>query len=272
MRHASRTILLIVAATTGSAGAADVFVGTDVPSAGRVALDQIDHSAWDALLRQHVNDAGQVDYRGWKASAESSQRLDQYLGTLSTGDLAAPAAKEARLAFWINAYNAVTVKGILREFPTTSIKNHTAQLWGYNIWKNLKLRVGGQTPSLDDIEHKTLRPLAEPRIHFAIVCASIGCPRLLNEAYVAERIHAQLDSNARHFFAQRQNFQADTARKSIGLSSILKWFGEDFGTGQSAVLQRISPWLPDDSARKLATTPGLRVRYLAYDWNLNSQD
>lgn len=264
-------ILLAVASTAVSARAAEVFVGADVPTARRVALDQIDHSAWDALLRRHVNDAGQVDYRGWKASVESSQRLDQYLATLSTGDLAAAAPDEARLAFWINAYNAVTVKGILREFPTTSIKNHTAKLWGYNIWKNLKLRVGGQTPSLEDIEHKTLRPMGEPRVHFSIVCASIGCPRLLNEAYVAERLDKQLDTNARHFFAQRQNFQADPARKSIGLSSILKWFGEDFGPDQAAVLQRISPWLPSDTARQLAATPGVRVRYLDYDWNLNSQ-
>lgn len=261
----------VMSAAAASAPGADVLVGVEVPAAQRVSLDRIDHSAWDGLLDKYVNTEGRVNYRGWKASAESARRLDGYLATLSKGDLAAPAAQEAQLAFWINAYNAVTVKGILREYPTSSIRNHTAQLWGYNIWKNLKLRVGDQTPSLDHMEHQTLRPMGEPRIHFAIVCASIGCPRLLNEAYVAERLDTQLDTNARHFFAQQQNFQPDPANKSIGLSPILKWFGEDFGEGQSAVLRRISPWLPTDAARELAAEPGVRVRYLDYDWNLNSQ-
>lgn len=263
------SIALVLSAT--AATAADVLVGVETRDADRVSLDGIDHAAWDALLREHVNDRGQVDYRGWKASAQATRQLDQYLATLSTADLDAASSSDARLAFWINAYNAVTVKGILREFPTTSIRNHTAQLWGYNVWKNLKLRVDDQTPSLDEIEHKILRPLGEPRIHFAIVCASIGCPRLLNEAYVAERLDQQLDTNAHHFFAQRQNFQFDTAKKSIGLSSILKWFGEDFGADQGAVLKRVSPWLPSDDARTLAGQAGVRVRYLDYDWNLNSQ-
>lgn len=270
------TATLIIASaallfTEDRSAAADVLVGKDIPSGQRVSLDQIDHSAWDALLKKYVDEDGQVDYRGWKASGEAVGQLDAYLATLSTGDTDGRASKEAKLAFWINAYNAVTVKGILREYPTTSIRNHTAALWGYNIWKNLKLRVDGQTPPLDDIEHQILRPLGEPRIHFAIVCASIGCPRLLNEAYVAERLDAQLDTNAKHFFAQRQNFQVEPANKTIRLSSILKWFGEDFGASQSAVLRRLSPWLPNDAARRLAADAGVRVRYLSYDWDLNEQ-
>lgn len=265
----NRLIAVALLGLPAAAGAADVFVGQQTLATQRVSIEAIDHSEWDALLRQHVDRAGRVDYRGWKASPEASAALDRYLATLSTADALKPASREARLAFWINAYNAVTVKGILREFPTTSIRNHTAQLWGYNVWKNLKLYVGDQTPSLDEIEHQTLRPMGEPRIHFAIVCASIGCPRLLNAAYVAERLDQQLDTNARHFFAQRQNFRTDSA--TVSLSSILKWFGEDFGADQRAVLQRISPWLASDAARDAVAKPGVRVSYLDYDWNLNSQ-
>lgn len=264
--------VLAIASLYGATGkAADVFLGVETPANGRVSLDEIDHSTWDGLLKIYVNDRGQVDYRGWKASADATRQLDEYLAMLSTGDADGVAPSEAKLAFWINAYNAVTVKGILREYPTTSIRNHTAKLWGYNIWKNLKLRVDGQTPSLEDIEHKTLRPMGDPRIHFAIVCASIGCPRLLNEAYVADRLDEQLDSNAENFFAQPQNFQADPLAKQIGLSSILKWFGEDFGTNQAAVLKRVSGWLPTEAARGLAADHSVQVRYLDYDWDLNAQ-
>ncbi len=251
--------------------AAEVLIGNEVAPSDRVSLDRIDHSGWDALLRRYVDPDGLVDYQAWHGSSQAIASLDRYLATLSAGDADGASSNAARVAFWINAYNAVTIKGILREYPTTSIRNHTAALWGYNVWKNLKLRVDGQRVSLDHIEHEILRPLGEPRIHFAIVCASIGCPRLLNEAYSAERLDTQLETNARHFFRQHQNFQADAAAKTIQLSSILKWFGEDFGADQSAVLERIGPWLPSDTARALAAGPGTRVRYLKYDWDLNEQ-
>ncbi|MEO0530914.1 MAG: DUF547 domain-containing protein [Planctomycetota bacterium] len=271
-RLATVLAALFPAALSGAtAVAADVLVGVEVPANRRVSLDQIDHSAWDQLLKTYVNDRGQVDYRGWHASAEAIQQLDQYLAILSTGDTDGRASREAKLAYWINAYNAVTVKGILREYPTTSIRNHTAKLWGYNIWKNLKLKADGRTPSLNDIEHEILRPMGDPRIHFAIVCASVGCPRLLNEAYVADRLDGQLEGNAEHFFAQSQNFQVNRLAKRVSLSSILSWFGEDFGDSETAILKRISPWLPSDAARRLAADPGVRVSYLDYDWDLNSQ-
>ena len=150
------------------------------------------------------------------------------------------ATREAKLAFWINAYNAVTVHGILREYPTTSIRNHTAKLFGYNIWHDLQLYVGGTAYSLDTMEHQILRKMSEPRIHFAIVCASIGCPRLLNEAYTADRINEQLEINSKDFFARAQNFRYDQSKKQFYVSAILDWFGEDFGNSQAEQLRRIS--------------------------------
>ncbi len=246
-------------------------LGRTWKSSELASLDEIDHTAWDELLRDYVDGQGLVDYKRWKASPQDVAKLDGYLAELSRGSTQAAAGREAQLAFWINAYNAVTVKGILQVYPTTSIRNHTAKVVGYNIWDDLPLRVGGQGYSLNDMEHKILRKMDEPRIHFAIVCASIGCPRLLNEAYVPGRLEEQLAGNAAHFFAQPQNFRFEAPQNTVYLSSILEWFGEDFGSNKAAVLERIAPMLPSEEARAAALSEGVRVAYLEYDWNLNEK-
>lgn len=261
---------LIACGGTATAGS-PVYVGKRYAAKHQVSMDRIDHSTWDAILRKYVDGNGMVNYRALKSSAADMQSLAGYLDRLSLANPAATATKDATLAFWINAYNAVTVHGILREYPTTSIRNHTAKLWGYNIWKDLQLYVGGKPYSLDQIEHEVLRKKGEPRIHFAIVCASIGCPRLLNEAYVADRLQQQLDLNAKDFFARKQNFRYDPANRQFQMSSILDWFGEDFGGDQSSQLKKIAAWLPTDAARNAATQNAVSVRYLDYDWNLNVQ-
>jgi hypothetical protein len=175
------------------------------------------------------------------------------------------------MAFWINAYNAVTIHGILREFPTTSIRNHTAKVFGYNIWDDLLLPVGGRTYSLNQMEHDVLRKMGDPRIHFAIVCASIGCPPLLNSAYLPSQLDKQLTANPKRFFADKQKFRYDTSRKTMQLSPILKWFSEDFGADRAAHLRTIAPFLPNQSAQALATGGEASISYLGYDWGLNDQ-
>lgn len=252
-----------------TAKAADVLVGVNVAESQQVPLAQIDHSGWDALLRRYVDQTGMVGYRRWEASAADVQQLDDYLAHLSTTSGHGTLAQQ--LAFWINAYNAVTIKGILREYPTTSIRNHTARVFGYNIWKDLKLLVGGHPYSLDQIEHQILRKRGEPRIHFAIVCASIGCPRLLAEAYLPERLEEQLATNTRAFFADPEKFRADVSQRQLSVSPILKWFAEDFGEDEASRLRWMAPWLPDESARQLARSGQARLSYLDYDWGLNDQ-
>ena len=253
-----------------AAGHPTVTVGASVPVAQRIPVEQINHTAWNELLRKYVDANGLIDYKSWKASAGDSQSLDAYLTHLSAVAIDRKASRESQLAFWINAYNAVTVKGILREYPTTSIRNHTAKVYGYNIWKDLQLTVGGQACSLDAIEHQVLRKMGEPRIHFAIVCASIGCPRLRNEAYVPERLDEQLTANARAFFADPTKFAVDMPTGVVQVSPILKWFAEDFGTDTAAQLKGISPYLPAN-ARPLAEGGRARVSYLDYDWGLNDK-
>jgi len=247
-----------------------VAVGANVPAERRIPVERLDHSVWNELLKKYVDANGMVDYKSWKASAGDSQSLDAYLVHLSAAAIDRKASRESQLAFWINAYNAMTVKGILREYPTTSIRNHTAKVYGYNIWKDLQLTVGGQAYSLDAIEHQVLRKMGEPRIHFAIVCASKGCPRLLNEAYVPERLDEQLTLNARAFFADPTKLSADLRTGVIQVSPILKWFAEDFGADAAAQLATIAPYFPTN-VRPVAESGRARVSYLDYDWGLNDR-
>ncbi len=238
---------------------------------GRVSMEKVDHSTWDKLLRKYVDKDGYVNYRSWHASASDRRSLSGYLSSLSQANPQVSASKDSRLAFWINAYNAVTVHGILREYPTSSIRNHTAKLFGYNIWKDLQLYVGGRAYSLEAIEHETLRKMSEPRIHFAIVCASIGCPRLLNEAYTASKLQQQLEANAKDFFSRSQNFRYEPQSRRFYLSSIMSWFAEDFGSNQSSQLRTIARWLPNKSAKATAQAGSGSVSYLDYNWDLNDQ-
>ena len=125
---------------------------------------------------------GMVNYAAWRGTDTDRKSLQNYLVRLSQASPAVKASRAGQLAFWINAYNATTIEGILQVYPTSSIRNHTAKVAGYNLWKDLPLLVGGKPHSLDAMEHQILRKMGEPRIHFAIVCASVGCPRLMNEA------------------------------------------------------------------------------------------
>jgi len=182
------------------------------------------------------------------------------------------AARGARLAFGINAYNAVTVRGILREYPTAIVLDHASKAAGYNIWRDLRLVVGGDAYSLGQIENELLRKMAESRIHFAIVCGSRGCPSLRNEAYTAAKHDEQLGSNARDFFADPTKFRYEPATKQLHLSAIADWYAEDFGPDPAARLRRIAPFLSDAAARRLAEGGAARVDYLDYDWGLNGRE
>ena len=265
------SLISLAAVSTITYAGPKVTVGRRVDRQKQVSIDQIDHSDWDKLVATYVDERGKVDYRGWKESGQATKLLDRYLRTLSTANSAKTATQAAKLAYWINAYNAVTVKGILREYPTTSIRNHTARIVGYNIWKDLLLIAGDRKVNLEQIEHEILRKMGEPRIHFAIVCASTSCPRLLNEAYTAEKLEVQLVRNTEDFFANRSNFRYDRVARRVHLSAIMKWFATDFGKTRAAQLKTIAPYLPDEASRNAAANKKLSVSYLSYDWSINEQ-
>lgn len=270
----SIVLLAAVVAVLGivpAANAQQVVIGQRVPADQRISMDRIDHSSWNALLQKYVNDAGQVNYAAWHQSTGDQRALDSYISHLSAASNTVAATREGQMAYWINVYNAVTIKGILREYPTKTIRNHTSKIGGYNIWKHLQLAVVDTQVSLDAMEHEILRKMDEPRIHFAIVCASHSCPRLLNQAYTGPQLNDQLTLNTRNFFANRENFQYDARRGQFKLSSIIKWFADDFGADQAARLATIAPYLPTREAYNAATNNSVRVSYLDYDWSLNEQ-
>ncbi|MFT5323782.1 MAG: hypothetical protein ACI8P0_001633 [Planctomycetaceae bacterium] len=245
-------------------------VGKRWPQSHLTSIDRIDHASLNSLLAKYVDADGYVNYTAWQGSRQDRQALLTYLASLGKANPQLRCTREARLAFWINAYNALTIEGILQEYPTDSIRNHTAKLFGYNIWKELPLIVGSSQYSLEHIEHSILRKMSEPRIHFAIVCASVGCPRLRNEAYVATKLEKQLADNARDFFSRPGNFKYDTSRSTMQVSSILSWFAEDFGSSQSQRFTVLKPYLPV-AAQKLAVSPNTRLSYLDYNWSINDQ-
>jgi hypothetical protein len=263
-------LVAAVGACIRAEAAADEKAGQKWPAAQRVSFGEIDHSEYHQLLQKYVDADGMVDYKSWHANQADRKTLKKYLAQLGKADATKPATQAAKLAYWINAYNSLTIEGILRVYPTTSIRNHTAKLIGYNIWKNLKLTSGDQEVNLDKIEHQILRKMGEPRIHFAIVCASIGCPRLLNEAYVADKLDQQLVGNTRDFFSRSQNLRVDARNKKLHLSSIISWFGTDFGSKQVDQLKFLAPYFPAD-AKKFVAAGGYRIAFQNYDWSLNEQ-
>lgn len=257
-------IIVSFAATTK----AEENAGQLWPANQWVSIDQIQHTTFDGLLKKYVDEDGMVNYKAWHQDAQDRKSLTAYLAQMSRANPNQPASREAKLAYWINAYNAVTLEGILRVYPTTSIRNHTAKLVGYNIWKNLIFTAGDQRVSLEDIEHKILRKMNEPRIHFAIVCASIGCPRLLNGAFVADRLEEQLVTNTKDFFGRQQNLHVGNG--VLNLSQLISWYGSDFGATQQQQMQALSPYFPQ-AAQSLVGSGKYQLKFLKYDWDLNTQ-
>ena len=266
------TLIGVVCALSGDfRRGKSVVLGKDWPAAERVAIDKIDHGEWDRLLQRFVDDAGDVDYAAWKESPADLQSLDDYLGGLSRAEPERASHRDARLSFWINAYNALTIRGILREYSSTGTQNGGGASNRWNLWRDMNLHVGDRNFSLEQIEHEILRPLREPRIHFAIVCGSRGCPRLLNRAYRTGDLEQQMRENSWNFFADPRKLEYDPVTGRLNLSPILKWYAKDFGESERDVLETIAPYLPDRVTRGRPGSGGLRMGYLDYDWSLNEQ-
>ena len=226
---------------------------------------------WDDILQKHVDQEGLVDYKSLK---RSQGRLDEYLSLLARTDPVA-LSNSGKLAYWINAYNAFTLKLILDHYPVKSIKD-IPRRWEIKEWV-----AGGQKYSLNQIEHEILRKdFEEPRIHFAIVCASIGCPNLWNRAFTEDDIDDQLDQAGKTFFASPKHFRFETRKSAFGgdvvvlsLSKILKWFKEDFTNGGKTPVMDFAMQYVDSSVAKKISQAGnsIKIKYLSYDWDLNEK-
>lgn len=211
----------------------------------------LDHSQWNNLLKEFVSNDGHVDYKGLKSK---QKELDAYISYLSNNTPNAEWSKKETLAYWINAYNALTIDLILKHYPVKSIKDIK------NPWKQQLWTLGGEAYDLDHIEHSILRKLNEPRIHFAIVCASYSCPKLANTAYTATNLEDQLTEAAKCFLEDTTRNQISASE--IKLSKIFKWFASDFKHNGSLIdfLNKYSKVTIDADAKK---------SYLDYNWSLN---
>jgi hypothetical protein len=228
-----------------------------------------EHAAWTDLLRDHVHD-GLVEYRRLKA--EGAGALDSYLRQLSS----VPAAehdtwtREQQLAYWINVYNAFTVRLVLDHHPLRSIRSigvlpGSAFRKGFIPMKTLR----GRKLSLDDVEHEILRrEFDEPRIHFAIVCASRSCPALRHEAYRARDLESQLEDAAVRFVRDPHRNRFDAGARTFHASEIFKWFREDFERGGGSLAAFLSRYADRPAAAALRSGDA-RIEFLEYDWSLN---
>ena len=224
------------------------------------SCDAPDHAVWDELLNAHV-DTGWVNYKGF---LQDSTKLNSYLETLSNCAPSISWSKSEKLAFWINAYNAFTVKLVVDHYPVESIKDIKKGVPFINsVWDIKFFEIGGREMDLNQIEHSILRKeFDEPRIHFAIVCASKSCPELLNNAYTAEKLQQQLQQQAVEFIndESKNRFQEN----KIYLSPIFKWFKGDF-TKQSTLKDFVSNYAIKGFSKDVS------VSYTEYDWSLNGE-
>ncbi len=225
----------------------------------------VDQGLFTAILKTHVA-GGHVDY----TALRTDPRLDTYLAQVAATDPASATTRPEQLAFWINAYNAYTLKLIITHYPVASIRDiphpGVASPWDLPI-----ATVGGQSHTLNQIENDILRGrLKEPRIHYVIVCAAISCPPLRAEAYAADRLEAQFAEQARLFLTRQNKFDAQ-AHHAV-LSSIFKWFATDFGSDTASVLRALAPFAPATATTSLASHPEKwTVAYHDYNWALNDR-
>jgi Protein of unknown function, DUF547 len=237
----------------------------------------LSYESYGNVLQTYVNSEGLVDYPALQNNPQLLKNFVVKLGSVAPSTYAAWSRPE-KIAFLINAYNAITLESIINQKP---LKKSIKDIFG--VWNFAKHTVAGDAKTLDDIEHKILRKdFDEPRIHAALVCAAISCPPLRREPYTAAKLNEQLDDQVRQWLSTPHGLKIDRAQNQISVSSIFKWFGEDWQksysiadgfTGSSkerAVLNFISRYAnPEDKA--YLTQGGYKLNYLNYDWSLNRQ-
>jgi len=264
---ATCTVALIACASPKTIPAAAPPESAGAPAALPEAVEAaaaFDHSAYDKLLKKHVNEKGLVNYKGWKAD---QKEFNDYLARLSKTPPTAKWSKAEQMAYWINAYNAYTIRLILDHYPVQSIKDIGSKIqipFVTTPWAAKFFSIGGTPMSLDNIEHGTLRKkYDDPRIHFALVCASVSCARLRSEAYTASQLDRQLDDQGRDFL--NSPAKNKPGKEAAQFSKYFDWYKGDWtNNGQTVV-----SWVNKYSPTKIDNTT--KISYLDYNWQLNEQ-
>ncbi len=221
----------------------------------------IAHTIWDELVKKHVTETGAVDYKGFQ---RDSVQLNRYLSQLQNNHPNDKNwSKDEQLAYWINAYNAFTVKLVIDHYPVKSIRDIKSGIPFVNsVWDIKFIQIEGRTYDLNNIEHGIIREeFEEPRIHFALNCASISCPRLRTEAFFADRLEEQLTDQTQYFL--RNTIKNQISTNDPKLSKIFSWYRFDFKKGDNSVLKFINQY------SDIKIDSNAKISYLDYDWNLN---
>lgn len=226
-----------------------------------------DLTLYQGVLADHVKSNGRVDYAALKRDGRLSRFTKQLAEVSPDSHPALFPDRGARLAYWINAYNALVLESFAREYPEkrTRLKGLLGKA---HFFYRMKHTIGGQNRSLDHIETESIRKaFGDPRIHFAIVCASESCPWLSSGAYTAGNVERKLDEETRRNFEQDRNFRLDEGKREIWLPRIFDWFKEDFGSGPKDALAFVARYRPAERAR--LESGSWKIRYFDYDWSPN---
>ena len=230
---------------------------------------RIDHSRWASFLEDHVHaypdGINRVSYN--QISDWDISYLYGYIQSLSKISVS-QLSRDEQLAFWINLYNALTVRTVLEHYPVVSIRDIdiSSSFFSSGPWDGKLIEIGNEPISLNDIEHRIIRPLwKDPRAHYALNCASLGCPNLQPMPFQAETLYAQLDMAAFEFINHPRAIQLKNGR--LIASSIYKWFKDDFGGNDKAVLNHLSRYA--DPALKKIIAAQNKIQDFEYDWKLN---
>lgn len=272
--------IIAIASCNDSANSIQSAVQTTqvTPAENIIAANQsFDYQDYAEILQTYVNDQGLVNYSGLQANRQELDSFNQSLGAV-TQETYASWDEAEQIAFLMNAYNAFTLQSIIDQDP---LKESIRDISG--VWNKRKFALAGQQKTLDNIEHDILRKdFNEPRLHVALVCAAISCPPLRNEPYLPGKLDAQLDDQTTKFVSSPHGFSLDQQDKRVYLSSIFKWYGQDFeetygvddkfdgNKKQRAVLNYLSTKLNPEE-RQFLEQEDYKVKYLDYDWSLNAQ-
>ncbi|NND37831.1 MAG: DUF547 domain-containing protein [Gammaproteobacteria bacterium] len=263
---AAALVLLAPVANAALIPESDLWPAWD--ASDETSVRTIDHSPWQRLLdryldARHSSGVNRFDYAGVTAGDKAA--LEAYVDSLQATDPRGYSRAEQR-AYWINLYNAATVALVVDNYPVKSIRKIYGGLFGLGPWNEPLLTVAGESMSLNDIEHRILRPIwSDPRIHYAVNCASIGCPNLAARAYTAINTEELLDAGARAYVNHPRGARFE--RDRLRVSSIYDWYQVDFGDSAAGVIEHLARYAQPELAERLAAYDG-KLRY-DYDWELN---
>jgi hypothetical protein len=230
--------------------------------------ETFDHSKFDQILKQYVDEKGLVDYNG----IAKDPRFGEYMESLKSAQTD-KMSRNGQLAFWIDAYNAVTIDKVIKWRPKKSVRETLIP----GVWTSTKFFttrdhiVAGQQLSQDDIENDILRKkFKDPRIHFAIICASLGCPPLPRVAYTEENVQTRLEEVTSKYMNSPRGVRINRSKNMLYLSKLFEWYAIDFIAKSGSVMNFIKPYLAPETLEFLKQDP--KISYIYYDWALNAKE